>query len=213
MKYIEHNTSGNLNYWIVVTSWEAFPLNKEYNNMPFKENGTCLCLIGSRIGQSQKRSIHVLIGDSSLPLTIANVVSHLCQLSWPTLTTTIWTALRARVSWWNRIKIHITHSKHLKREICWTLQGNDNLQPLFVQTRAVLGMFWAVHQCIHDQCRDSGCSVLRFTGHLYNSPLAHSHGIVKRVGFHAKTTLTPPSAAKIYVFTPNSLQMGCLKSS
>lgn len=68
---------------------------------------------------------------------------------------------------------------------------------------------------MHDQCCDLGLfwfyasQVICTTRHW---PTATS-GIVKRMGIHPKNLLTPPSAAKIYVFTPNSLQIGSLKSS
>ena len=192
MKYIEHNTSGNLNYWIVVTSWEAFPT----------ENGRPVSQEWPWKANPKERSIHVLIGDSSLPKTIANVVSHLCQLSWPTLTTT---ALRARVSEWNQI--HITHSKHLKWQICWII-----FNPYLFRRE----LFWGCSMVCISMINAVTPVVLFWVSQVICTtrhwPTATS-GIVKRVGFHAKITLTPPSAAKIYVLTPNSLQIGCLKSS
>ena len=102
---------------------------------------------------------------------LANVVSHM-RYSWPLNTeANRYFKNPLEPGYHDKMKI-ITHSKHLKREICWTLQGDDNLQPLF-RRELFLGMFWAIYAW--SMLWSRVVLILRFTSHLYNSPLAHSH--------------------------------------
>lgn len=83
------------------------------------------------------------------------------------------------------------------------MQGDDNLQPLFVQARAVFGdVLGYIYIYIHDQRCDSGCSVLRFTKssvQLAIGPQPHL-ALSSAWASMRKIRLTPPSAAKIHVF-------------
>lgn len=99
----------------------------------------------------------------------------------------------------DKMKI-ITHSKHLKREICWTLQGDDNLQPLF-RRELFLGMFWAIYAW--SMLWSRVVLILRFTSHLYNSPLAHSHIWHRQAHGHPseKSADTPISGEDLCIHT------------